>query len=797
MSAGFQSVFEDCLNRLLRGEATLEQCLHDHPAYREELRDFLVIALDLQRTAPVPMTQAEMARGLALLDEELERLRARRAPPERAPSRWRRLVIRLPRFQPFRLAGAATAIAVALIAYGGVTLAAVNSGPDSALYGYRLALEEFRISRSSNEDQPRLHLEAAEERRREIERSVADGNPVAVRHATDAYEASVRRGITALDATSLSAAPEQRERVIEEVEAFRQRLRDHQAQFESLAAAAAPSVQGSLRQAWDSAEAGLIDVHSGPYLALAPTATPEPTPAPPTPTAEVPVVAETQAPTPTPTAPAEPEATPTATATPGPTPSIVGTETVVMGVLDLVASDRVMVSGVELRIDQDGEAPSLTDAAPGLGAWVEAVAVVNDEGALVLQRLRALAPAKVETTAAAELTGTPEATPAPTGAPSATPTPEPSPTPTAEGTPPPTATLTPSAGAEATPTATPSAPAEGTPTPTPATTPEATPAPAEAPSPTATPEASPTPTAATTPSPTATPDAEATPTATPSAPAEGTPTPTPEPTPEATPAPTETSSPTPTAEPSPTAAAETTPSPTATPTPSPGAEATPTASPAPTATASPEATPSPTATPTPAETPTASPTPSATPAPGATASPTPTETAGPEAAEGGGQAIPERPWLLGVLQILAEDHLVVGGVRFVRPAEPALEIEGEFEPGAIVRVDFDPEVVAEGETRLVARKLGPAAQAASPTDAQMIEITGVVEAMDDAAIMVDGQVIALRSGDAPTIIEGDLEIGARVTVEALETEDGPVAERATLVPPAAEATPSTTPQPAG
>ena len=161
-------------------------------------------------------------------------------------------------------------------------------------------------------------------------------------------------------------------------------------------------------------------------------------------------------------------------------------------------------------------------------------------------------------------------------------------------------------------------------------------------------------------------------------------------------------------------------------------------------------------------------------------------------------AVPERPWLQGVLQVLADDHLVVGGVRFERTADAVLEIEGEPELGTMVRVEFELQVTAEGAERPVAHRLGPAVEAAaSTTAAHTVEIIGVVEAIDEGAITVSGQVIALRTEDAPTVIEGDLQIGTRVRVQALQTDAGLAAERVVVLSTTAEAPSSTTPQPAG
>ena len=473
MSIELQAAFDACLDRLLRGEISLEQCLQEYPEQAGELRAALIVALDFQGLAPLPMSAEALERGLALMHAELGRKR-REAPSTPTARPWQRLGAALPRFLPVRVAGLAAALAVALIAYGGVTLAAVNSGPDSALYGYRLSLEEFRIGFASGEDRARLYLETAEQRVREIEDTVARGDSTATRHATDAYQSFVRKGIDALGSAAEVVEPVQRERTAAVVATFRQRLRDHQVRFDGLSSGAA-AVQGSIDVARLSATAGLIDVQGGQILALAPT--PAPTLAPEN-LAAAPAVA------------------------------ITGSEVIVTGILDVIAGERVVVSGVQLYV---GPELRSGDGAFEPGAWVEAVAMVDPDGLLALQEL-------------VSLTGP---VPAPTAAPEPAPTPEPSPTPE----PTPTGDVTPAP--------------EPSPTPDPTPTGEATPAP----TPEISPTAEPTPTGEATPGPTP----EPSPTAEPTPTGEATPAPTPEPSPTAEPTPTGEATPAPTPEPSPTA----------------------------------------------------------------------------------------------------------------------------------------------------------------------------------------------------------------------------------------------------
>ena len=64
-----QSAFDTALERLRRGEATLDQCVADHPEHSPELRRLLILALDLEALDPYPLEQAAVDRGARLIDE--------------------------------------------------------------------------------------------------------------------------------------------------------------------------------------------------------------------------------------------------------------------------------------------------------------------------------------------------------------------------------------------------------------------------------------------------------------------------------------------------------------------------------------------------------------------------------------------------------------------------------------------------------------------------------------------------------------------------------------------------------
>ncbi len=700
MSAELQTVFDVCLERLLRGEATLDACVRDHPDHQPELRHLLVVALDLRRDTPRPMSDDAMARGLALLDERLIELSSRSEAPVIGVSAWERLTGAFPRFMPVRVAGFASAIIVALVAYTSVTFAAANSGPDSALYGYRLSLEEFRIAFAPGEDQARLHLDNAEQRLREIETTVEIGDSDAVRRAIDAYESSIRKGVDALGSATVIVVPARRERTVAVVETFRERLRGHRDRFDELSAAAGPGSVEPIARAKSSAEAGLADVQSGPILALAPT----PPPADPAPATPAPIAVATEAPTVVEAA--EPEPTGDAATVDA------GAEVTVIGILQTVGPGAVLVSGISFDLVD----PEAQVEAPEVGTWVEAIGRIADAGGLTLQTLSSV-PAPAPPLADEPVAEEP--TPAPTES------------------------------------------AETTPTPTEAVAEEPTPAPTES--------------AETTPTPTETAAEEPTPAPTESA--------------ETTPTPTEAAAEEPT--PTPTESAETTPTPTEavaeepTPTPTESAETTPT----PTEAVAEEPTPAPTETPEAAPTPTEAVAEEPTPAPTETpeAAPTPTE------AVAEAPAPASLPTLRGLLESVAADRVVVGSIVFTPSIDPPLELPADLAPGDLVLVSFEVATDDQGATILVARSLERVITAAALAPSELVVIEGLIESLDEFAVVVNGQRVAFRSTDPPTAFDGAITVGSRVVIEALRTDGTLIAERIAVVTEAAEALPLETP----
>jgi hypothetical protein len=127
-------ILEDCLERILTGGETVEQCLAGYTEYAVELEPLLRTALKAKETleiAPSPEFR-ERARYQILTElRDMEEKRQRR--------------FSLFGWQP-RWAMAAIAVLVLLVASSGTVAAAGNSLPDQTLYPVKLATEKVRLA---------------------------------------------------------------------------------------------------------------------------------------------------------------------------------------------------------------------------------------------------------------------------------------------------------------------------------------------------------------------------------------------------------------------------------------------------------------------------------------------------------------------------------------------------------------------------------------------------------------------------------------------------------------------------
>ena len=130
----FASIFDECLERILTGGETIEQCLASYPEQAAELEPLLQTALSAKETLDIAPRPGFRERARNQILGEL------RDVAERKQRRFS-----LFGWQP-RWATTAIAVLVLLIASSGTVAAAGNSMPDQPLYPVKLVAERARLA---------------------------------------------------------------------------------------------------------------------------------------------------------------------------------------------------------------------------------------------------------------------------------------------------------------------------------------------------------------------------------------------------------------------------------------------------------------------------------------------------------------------------------------------------------------------------------------------------------------------------------------------------------------------------
>jgi hypothetical protein len=128
----FNNILDECLERLLVGGKTIEQCLQNYPEQAAELKPLLETALVVKKASAIQPPIEFKARA---------RYQFRSALQEAAPRRSRPFFGWLPRW-----ATALTIVLVVLLVGGGTIVAtAAGSMPDDFLYPVKLATEQVQL----------------------------------------------------------------------------------------------------------------------------------------------------------------------------------------------------------------------------------------------------------------------------------------------------------------------------------------------------------------------------------------------------------------------------------------------------------------------------------------------------------------------------------------------------------------------------------------------------------------------------------------------------------------------------
>ncbi len=151
----FDDILNECLDRLLVKDATVEQCLASYPEQADELKPLLLVAMATRRTATIQPRPDFRARARYQFRSALREIEGKRG---RLFFRW------LPQW-----AAVVTVVLVLLLAGGGTVAAASNSMPDEPLYQVKLATEQVWLTLNfSDMGKARLNAVLADRRVAEI-----------------------------------------------------------------------------------------------------------------------------------------------------------------------------------------------------------------------------------------------------------------------------------------------------------------------------------------------------------------------------------------------------------------------------------------------------------------------------------------------------------------------------------------------------------------------------------------------------------------------------------------------------
>jgi hypothetical protein len=167
----FNSILDECLEQLLSGQETVEQCLQRYPEYVAELEPLLRTAVIMNKAVDVKPSVDFRAKARY----QLQVMMAKSKVPKRTTT-----------FVP-RWAIAVCAVMLFVVLGGGTVLAADSTMPGSPLYAVKLVTENVRVKLSGSEEKKvELYAAIADRRVTEMAWLVDNGK-------TGNLEASARR----------------------------------------------------------------------------------------------------------------------------------------------------------------------------------------------------------------------------------------------------------------------------------------------------------------------------------------------------------------------------------------------------------------------------------------------------------------------------------------------------------------------------------------------------------------------------------------------------------------------------
>lgn len=241
--ASVPDVLDACVDEILAGRATADECLTRYPELQGELEPLLAVVSRLTRLDSAP----DPARKLAARARFIEALYA-----EREHRGVRGLIAAfLGQAASFRrgFRGAVSlGLALAVVTGSGAVYAAEQALPGAPLYGVKLAVEQVRIVTAFDEESKvQVELDIASRRVAEVERSLELRDERAVQTAAAGYAATIEQADDRFERIAAGANRVSTERL-------ETNLDRHQRALATAVAQAPPSAKGVLEQARGRAE---------------------------------------------------------------------------------------------------------------------------------------------------------------------------------------------------------------------------------------------------------------------------------------------------------------------------------------------------------------------------------------------------------------------------------------------------------------------------------------------------------------------------------------------------------------
>lgn len=155
------TIFDECLEKLLNGNETIEQCLQHYPEYASELEPLLRTALLMNKAVDVKPSPDFRARARARLQSTMAESKIQKRTPVFA-TRW---------------AVAVCAVLLVFVLSGSMVLAADGSMPGNPLYTVKLWTEDLAVKLAGSEEKKtELFITFADRRISELDYLLVNNN---------------------------------------------------------------------------------------------------------------------------------------------------------------------------------------------------------------------------------------------------------------------------------------------------------------------------------------------------------------------------------------------------------------------------------------------------------------------------------------------------------------------------------------------------------------------------------------------------------------------------------------------